>query len=205
MALSKNLLLRKGNVPDDQRSFLVHRVGCMPVHLSRVVIYPRMFALHKLSAKDGTQVPPGEAGGEGRLRIKMPNVLQLSSEQLTSDGIFLLDAGFQIYIWIGNLTPAQTLHELFQIKELHPGQARTLRLRLHDNDFSRRVNNIVRTLRTDRGVYPGIVFIREGDPSQPVFLSNLYNDRMAFPGGQTSFREFAAIVQRNTGLSLAPH
>ena len=40
---------------------------------------------------------------------------------------------------------------------------------------------------------------------QAEFMSNLYNDRMAFPGGQTSFREFAAIVQRNTGLSLAPH
>lgn len=205
MALCKNMMLRKGNVQDDIRAFLVHRMGCMPVHLSRVVIYPRMFALHRLEAKDGTQVPPGEAGGEGRLRIKMPNVLQLSNEQLTSDGIFLLDNGLQIYIWIGSSAAPQSLHNLFQIQGLHPGQAHTLRLRLLDNDFSRRVNNIVRTIRADRGIYPGIMCIREGDPIEAEFMSNLYNDRMAFPGGQTSFREFAAIVQRNTGMSLAPH
>ena len=211
MALCKNMMLRKGNVQDDIRAFLVHRMGCMPVHLSRVVIYPRMFALHRLEAKDGTQVPPGEAGGEGRLRIKMPNVLQLSNEQLTSDGIFLLDNGLQIYIWIGSSAAPQSLHNLFQVQGLHPGQAHTvrslfvthciicsvvacththththtcqrlrqLRLRLLDNDFSRRVNNIVRTIRADRGIYPGIMCIREGDPIEVLIVL----DSPLMPGG----------------------
>ncbi len=128
MAMLKNIFLRKGSVNNDMRSYLIHRIGCMPTHLSRVVIYPRMFALHRLGPKDGTQLQAGERGGEGRLNVKMPQMLPLSNEQLTSDGIFLMDAGFDIFIWIGSNVSSQMLQDLFQIQSLQPRQARMVTL-----------------------------------------------------------------------------
>ena len=125
MALAKSGVLRGNLTTFDQRSFLLSTCRPMPVHVSRVFLYPRMFAIHAMSPEHGKVIENNKAGanpnpnpstannnngappspGEETLadgrRIQMPPSESLTAATLTSNGAFLLDQGVRMTVWLG--------------------------------------------------------------------------------------------------------
>lgn len=91
----------------------------MPVELSRVFIYPRMFALHNMPPEVGLPAAEDEtAEGASANSIVLPPVINLSIERLQCDGVFLLDDTLSLYLWVGRSAPPELLESLFGIPSM---------------------------------------------------------------------------------------
>jgi protein transport protein SEC24 len=95
----------------------------MPVELSRVFIYPRMFALHNMPPEAGLPAAEDQAGAEGAetasaKSIVLPPVINLSIERLQCDGVFLLDDTLSLYLWVGRSAPPELLESLFGVPSM---------------------------------------------------------------------------------------
>lgn len=92
----------------------------MPVELSRVFIYPRMFALHNMPPEAGlpAEDEAGAEGAEGSKSVVLPPVINLSIERLQCDGVFLLDDALNLYLWVGRSAPPELLQSLFGVPSM---------------------------------------------------------------------------------------
>lgn len=200
MALQKTPLLCGTQVPTDLRVYLMHRMNIMSVSSSRVFIYPRMFALHNMKPDVGLAAPASQHG-EGNAHIKMPELCNLTNESIQSDGVFLLENGMHIIMWIGRAVAPQTLRDLFGVDRLDGIDGSQLQIQT-SAELGVRVNNIVTAMRDRRSLFLRIMFVKEGDALEPLFQMHLYDDRKNFAGGNLSYREYAAIVERNTSIKI---
>ena len=223
MALQKTPLLCGTMVPTDLRVYLMHRMTIMSVSSSRVFIYPRMYALHNMAPDVGQPAPAAEHG-EGNAHIKMPVLCNLTNESIQSDGVFLMENGMHIMIWVGRAVAPATLMAIFGVDRLdNIPDTSTLRIQGGGaaaaaaaaaaaggggaapgagGDLGLRVHNIVTAMRDRRSLFLRTIIVREGDPLEPLFQMHLYDDRKNFAGGNLSYREYAAIVERNTSIKI---
>ena len=124
LATMKNVAFRGGtDVHPDERIQAHHALNRMFVTDSKHFIYPRMFSIHNMSANAGLSVeePLGKNASEtvaGRNKIMLPPVVNLSVDRLSSDGVYLLDNGVEMYLWVGNSADLNVLGSLFGIHSL---------------------------------------------------------------------------------------
>ena len=121
MALQKNIVFRGGaDVHPDERASAMAALRTMWVDDSRHFIYPRMFSLHDMGGEAGTE------GGEsmdddqvcGRKHVVLPGLVDLSVDNLKSDGIFLLDNSVDMYLWVGKAADPTLLSSLFGVSSM---------------------------------------------------------------------------------------
>jgi hypothetical protein len=130
------------DIRPDERAFLQHLALGMDMEESRVFVYPRMFSIHDMPSDAGlpmanTEGDEAEAPAAGELRVKLPAILNLSHERLTSDGVFLLENGVDLLMWVGRQVSAAVLSTLFGLQSLDGIDPGTLRLQTDNSDFSR--------------------------------------------------------------------
>lgn len=138
----------------------------------------------------------------------MPNLLNLSSEKLERHGIFLLENGFQQFLWIGSNVHPELVSMLFGtsiLSQIQTGRATQLIPDL-DNDWNRRVRTISETLRSKYGknVQPEYFIIKE--ESEPLlrqlFLCNLIEDR-SVDGSAPSYAQW--LMEVNTRVNTSSY
>lgn len=124
LALMKNVAFRGGtDVHPDERVHAMHRLNGMDVAESKHFIYPRMFSLHDMSASAGlpSNTAPSDDSNKkvaGHDRIELPRVLNLTVDRLASNGIFLLDNGVDMFLWLGRSSDPAILNSLFGTNSL---------------------------------------------------------------------------------------
>merc|ERR1712217_781599 len=74
------------DIPADLRTYIWMRLDTITVSQLAAYYYPRMMALHNLPADVGV---PNE-----KKCITIPDMLNLTRESMSMDGVYLLDAGF---------------------------------------------------------------------------------------------------------------
>ena len=204
MALMKNPAFRGGtDVRSDERTFTMYELNNMPVSTSRAFIYPRLFALHTMPPNCGLPVPEAQAEAEdvmtaGPDKIRIPPVINLSVERLSSDGIFLLEDSLKLYMWIGRATAPAILSSLLGVNSLEGVDCARLRLQDPKDDLSRRVQNIIQAIRDERRPYMDVQIFCEGDPAEVRLFWKLVEDRASFNGGSYSYSEFLGHMNRQS-------
>ena len=123
LALIKNIAFRGGtDVHPDERVQAMDRLNTMWVEDSRHFIYPRMFSIHNMDAAAGKTAPIDDTDEDredvsskyaGRNKVVLPHVVNLSVERLSSDGIFLLDNGVDMFMWVGRSVDPVVMSSLF--------------------------------------------------------------------------------------------
>lgn len=122
LAMMKNVAFRGGtDVHPDERIQAHHLLNNMFVEDSKHYVYPRMFEIHNMS--DSAGLPAEELVDEqdktaGRNRILLPPVANLSVDRLSSDGIYLLDNGVEMYLWVGRTADMTVVGSLFGVHSL---------------------------------------------------------------------------------------
>ena len=203
MSLQKSLVLRGGSeVRVDERAFFQILVQNMTIEESKVFVYPRMFSVHDMGADAG--VPGDNADDDcptaGPFRLRLPALLNLSAERLTSNGLFLLENGYDMFLWIGRALNPAIVSTLFGVPSLEGVNMSTLAVLADNSDFANRVNAIIVALRQDRARYMHLHFIREGDGYAEAYFSRyLVEDRANFPGGALSYTEYHTQINRLIG------
>ena len=201
MSLMKNVVLRGGtDVRLDERSFFQLMVQNMSVEQTLVFIYPRMFGIHDMEDRAGRPCdnPDSDVKVAGPFNIILPATSNLTTENLTSDGIFLLETGSDLFMWIGSAANPLILQSLFGATSLHGVDMSTLKLITDSDDFSARFFAIVTALRSDRqDRFMMLHKIKEGDGYAEAFFGRfLVEDRANFPGGNHTYSEYHTLVTR---------
>jgi len=191
------------------------------------LIHPRMFAVHDLDRPDNVQVglpiemtigedgeekvvendDDGERSVAGRERIRLPRMVGLSVDSLSSEGIYVLDNGLETYVWVGRASyPASTM-ALFGVDSLEHANMMEIQLQTQGNDVATRLSTILQALHDGNEEQPGlppisskIIIVREGDMQmESRFFWNLVEDRAQFNGGTYTYPEFMQAVSQPGG------
>lgn len=200
MSLQKSPVIRGGtDVRIDERAYFQQLLNNMDIEETKVFIYPRLFSIHDMGNDIG--LPCDNADDEfptaGPMQVRLPSILNLSYERLSSNGIFLLENGQDLFLWIGRAVNPAIISTLFGLKTLEGADMSTLQITPESSDFSSRVDAVVRALREDRARYMQLHFIREGDGyAEAYFARYLIEDRANFSGGGLSYTEYHALVTR---------
>lgn len=186
LALMKNVALRGGtDVHPDERMVAQYALNTMSVTESRDYLYPKLFSIHNMLPAAGL---PHDGDDDipvaGRARTRLPQAVNLSCERLTNDGIFLLDNGIQMSLWVGSAANPSILQSLFDTSSLQEIQSL---VSTPSDDFGKRFMNIVDALNGQGNV----TIVREGDAHlEARFFWHLIEDRASFQGGTYSYEEF---------------
>lgn len=201
MSLQKSLVLRGGSdVRIDERAFFQLLLHNMDIEESKVFIYPRMFSIHDMDSDIGLACDNADEDvpTAGPLQVRLPSILNLSYERLVSEGIFLLENGCDMFLWIGRAVNPAILETLFNHQLLEGVDAASLSINPDNSDFSSRVMAVIDALRDDRPAhYMQLHFIKEGDGYAEAFFARfLIEDRANFAGANLSYTEYHSHITR---------
>jgi len=135
-------------------------------------IYPTFYSLHNM---------PPEAGSIGENGVILPPPLPPTSERLERHGLFLIEDGQTIFLWVGRDAVPQLVLDVFNLPNYETLRGGKTTLPQLDNPFSQRVNAVVAKIREmRRSVYhPHLYIVKEdGEPALRLWaLSCLIQDR----------------------------
>jgi protein transport protein SEC24 len=102
------------NVPSDMRSYIMSCYYVSGIAMNIVEIYPRFWDLHT--------IPDGGGGG---LITRTP-LVNLGSDRIERGGMYLLDNGHDMFIWIGKGADPRAVVDLFDMSydDLNSGKVR---------------------------------------------------------------------------------
>lgn len=181
MSLQKSLVLRGStDVRLDERAFFQQLLFNMDIEESKTFIYPRMFSIHDMAMDAG--LPSDNADDEvltaGPMRVRLPALLNLSYERLSSAGIFLLENSYDMFMWIGRGVNPAIISTLFGVPSLEGVDMSKMAIQPENSDFSSRVHAVILALRAERARYMQLHFIREGEGyAEAYFARYLIEDR----------------------------
>jgi protein transport protein SEC24 len=179
LAALKNSVLRDGvEVHADERSNLMMMVGSCSTSAAASMLYPSMFALHRLPGS-----PHGLVSEEGE--VVMPPMVRLSSESLEAEGVYLLETGYMMLLWIGKNAHPQLLVDLLNLNTSERLDGAKVNLPALQTDISARVCSIVNRIRQKHNLSLSLYSVRQGGAAESKMLQFMVEDRslstMSYP------------------------
>ncbi|KAI1794435.1 protein transporter SEC24 [Ganoderma leucocontextum] len=173
LGLLKNVGIRQSaQIPPDLRAYAQCLLTTLPSQVLIPYIHPTFYSLHTMAPECGTV---GEHG------VIMPQPLPLTSERLERHGLFLIEDGQTIFLWVGRDAVPQLIMDVFNLPSYEVLRGGKTTLPLLENPFSQRVNAVIqKTREMRRGVYyPHLYIVKEdGEPPLRLWaLSCLIQDR----------------------------
>ncbi|KAJ6974570.1 hypothetical protein NC653_030623 [Populus alba x Populus x berolinensis] len=188
LALIKSTGLKLDGRIDD-RSFWINYVSSVSTPLAIPLVHPRMIAIHDLDSQAweaiGSLIPPA---------------LPLSSEYVNDNGVYLLENGQDVSIYIGNSVNPDILQKLFGISSVAEIPTQYV-LEQYDNPLSKKLNDVVNEIRRQRCSFLRLKLCKKGDPSGMSFFSYLVEDKV--PAGTLSYVEFLVQVHRQIQVKMS--
>ncbi|TEB34350.1 CPII coat sec24 protein [Coprinellus micaceus] len=158
LGLLKNVGVRQSTqIPPDLRAYAQALLTSLPSQLLIPYLYPTFYSLHNM---------PPEAGEIGEHGVILPPPLPLTSERLERHGLYLIEDGQTMFLWVGRDAVPQLVADVFDLPSYDAlrGGKTTLRK--------------IREMR--RGpYYPHLYIVKEdGEPPLRLWaLSALIQDR----------------------------
>ncbi|KAG1772136.1 hypothetical protein EDD22DRAFT_1021159 [Suillus occidentalis] len=130
---------QSAQIPPDLTAYAQALLTTLPSQTLIPYIHPTFFSLHNMQLEAGTV---GEQG------VIWPTPLPLTSERLERHGLYLIEDGQTIFLWIGRDAVPQLVMDVFNLPNFEVLRGGKTTLPVLDNDFSQRVNAIIQ----NRGV-----------------------------------------------------
>ncbi|XP_065891060.1 protein transport protein Sec24A-like [Dysidea avara] len=169
----------------DNRAHIMNLIKTIPLDLIITYVYPRLYSVHNLTEKDLKET-------KERQFAKLP-VVQLNSQFLTRQGIYIMDAGLVVYIWIAKGASQHLLLQLFDVSSYEELNEEQTFLPALDNPYSETIHVFIRQLRTSRPFYTPVHVVKEDSPSRMLFIESLLEDRTE---STMAYYEFLTFIQK---------
>ncbi|KAI8615643.1 Sec23/Sec24 trunk domain-containing protein [Chytriomyces sp. MP71] len=172
LSLLKTKAFRVGMLStSDARITSMRNLRNMGVPESVPFFYPRMFALHNLDPEFGAM--------DGRNNIRLPPCVRISYERLDPAGIFLLENGVQMFLWVGRQTPSEQIQQLFGVPRVEEIDIKLRLLPVLDNKLNSNIRLILQIIQLERPRYLQIQVVRQqlDPPLEAEFASFLTEDQ----------------------------
>ncbi|XP_054907152.1 protein transport protein Sec24D [Poeciliopsis prolifica] len=163
----------------DDRAHQRLSVMAMGVEDSQLQLYPRLIPLHNVDVSS-------EA---------VPDPVRCSEERLSDSGLFLLENGHSIFLWLGQASPPDLIQSLFNVPSLaHLQQEHMFTLPELDNPLSKKVRAIISELLEKRPNSMKLQIVRQKDKPEMSFRQFLVEDKGLHGGA--SYMDFLCYVHR---------
>ena len=199
LGLIKSRALRGGKEPSDRRIQELRLLkGMGPGELS-LYLYPRIIALHNLDPSEGF------ADENGHLR--MPHAVRASFANIEEGGVYLVDNGQVLLIWMHQQVSPNFLEDLFGpgFDEPQKINSNTNSLPVLETHLNAQVRNIILALEQGAGMGRGsrgltVQLARQGlDGSEFEFARLLYEDRN---GEASSYVDWLVMLHRGVNAEV---
>ncbi|KAL2079428.1 hypothetical protein ACEWY4_025172 [Coilia grayii] len=151
----------------------------MGVEDTQVLLYPRLIPVHCMTVES-----------EG-----VPSALRCSEERLTDGGVFLLENGRSLFVWVGQSCSPELLQSLFNTPSLAHLPTDMSSLPELDNAHSKKLRSIISSICEQRPNSMKLQVVRQKDRSEVAFRQLLVEDK-GLCGGGASYMDFLCYVHR---------
>ncbi|KAJ8271372.1 hypothetical protein COCON_G00102310 [Conger conger] len=162
----------------DDRALHRLAVTAMGVEETQVLFYPRLLPLHNL-----------EAEGEG-----IPPAVRCSGERLTDGGLFLLENGRLLFLWLGQACPPELIQNLFNVPSLAHLGSDLKSLPELENPQSKHLRSIIELIRQQRSHSMKLLIVKQKDQQEMLFRQHLVEDKGLYGG--SSYMDFLCYVHK---------
>ncbi|XP_061524944.1 protein transport protein Sec24D [Phycodurus eques] len=162
----------------DERAHQRLAVMAMAAEETQLLLYPRLIPLHNMDVS--SEVPP--------------TPVRCSEERLADGGVFLLENGHALFLWLGQASPPDVIQSLFNVPSLAHLQAHMCVLPELDNPLSKKVRSIINDLLEKRSRSMKLHIVRQKDKPEMMFREFLVEDK-GLHGG-TSYMDFLCYVHQ---------
>jgi protein transport protein SEC24 len=160
------------SVTTDERVYHMFRFLSMDVLSSYVYFYPRIIPL--LDIEDVNSVLPQ---------------IRCSYERLSDEGLYLVENGLVMYLWIGSNVSTTILQNLFGTPQLQQINIEKSKLVEIDSPISQTVRSVINKVNEQRNSMLKLVFVRQKDTLEQFFRPYLVEDKN-LQSGASSYVDF---------------
>ncbi|KAK7122366.1 hypothetical protein R3I94_019479 [Phoxinus phoxinus] len=176
--LKSDVLQPGADVSLDDRAYLRQLVSAMDVAESHVFFYPRLLPLQQLDVES----------------MSLPVAVRDSEERLSRGGVYLLENGLNIFLWVGANAQQELLQNIFgttAFSQIDPGMTSLPAL---DNPFSKRLKEIIESVRAQRSRYMKLMVVKQEDKLELIFKHFLVEDKSN--NGGASYVDFLCHMHK---------
>ncbi|XP_056324942.1 protein transport protein Sec24C isoform X3 [Danio aesculapii] len=176
--LKSDVLQPGADVSLDDRAYLRQLVSAMDVAESHVFFYPRLLPLQKLDAESTC----------------LPVAVRDSEERLSRGGVYLLENGLNIFVWVGVNAQQELLQNIFGTPAFSQIDPSMTSLPALDNPFSKRLKEIIESIRAQRSRYMKLMVVKQEDKLELIFKHFLVEDKSN--NGGASYVDFLCHMHK---------
>ena len=163
-SLTKHMAFCSGIVPADHRAHALNNLETLPLPYLIQNIYPTVYSLHDMPDEAGL---PHEETGE----IVLPQPINSTSSLLERYGLYLIDTGLDMFLWIGGDAVPELVTDVFGTPDIMEIPIGKNELPVLDaTEFNLRVRNVISKIREHDDVifYKTLHIVRGASPSEPM-------------------------------------
>nr|CAD7588326.1 unnamed protein product [Timema genevievae] len=162
----------------DDRWFAMQAITIMDVPSSVVYFYPRLMPLHDIDVDSN----------------EIPSPIRCSSEKLRDDGVYLLENGIYLFLWIGLNVGMEWVQNVFGVHSAAQIDIDRTELLEIDNPLSMRIRDLIEDIRIQRHRSMRLTLVRQRDKLELVFKHFLVEDRGL--DGSVSYVDFLCHMHK---------
>ncbi|XP_069741726.1 protein transport protein Sec24C-like isoform X2 [Narcine bancroftii] len=132
--LKSDVLQPGAEVSTDDRAYIRQLVASMDVSETNVFFYPRLLPVHKMEIDTDD----------------FPVAIRCSEERLSKGGIYLLENGLNLFIWVGMNTQHDLIQSIFNVQSFGQIDSGMAALPQLDNPYSKKLRSMVDIIRAQR-------------------------------------------------------
>ncbi|XP_035228704.1 protein transport protein Sec24C-like isoform X2 [Stegodyphus dumicola] len=174
-------------ISTDDRSFIMFTALNMDVDSSAAYLYPRLIPLHDIK-------PNPEY-------VQIPTAIRCSIERIKEHGVYLLENGLNMFLWVGMNTDPEWIQDVFSVPTVARIDIDKNQLLQLNNPVSECVRAIINLIRNERQRYMKLCIVRQGDKMELMFKQLLVEDRTT--EGSVSYVDFLCHLHKEIRTLLS--
>ncbi|KAK7909734.1 hypothetical protein WMY93_014418 [Mugilogobius chulae] len=171
-------LVASTELSTDERALQRLSVMAMGVEETQLLFYPRLLPLHNMDPNSDV----------------LPAPVRCSEERLSDTGMFLLENGHSMFLWLGQGSSPDLIQSIFNLPSLAHLQPNMANLPELENPLSKKIRSIVNDLLEKRPNSMKLHIVRQKDQPEIVFRQFLVEDKGLHGGA--SYMDFLCFVHR---------